>query len=198
MKKYNFMTIGCDCTPAYALKDLNLREQSLPFDWITSNVDALYKCFKNNFIDFHTELKYTISKKRVVDAYGFQYPHDYPVINEIDPIDQEPKEIIIPDLSDYYDTVKEKYDRRIKRFLDIVHDPLPLIILCRYKMSDVFIIHFLLYKFYNKRNVIFINSTDEILDDTPFIKNCYTEKNGIWNETAIWKQKIDEVIGALA
>ena len=47
-KKYNYVLvikkrfgaskflipIGCDCHPAYMLKSLNLRKQSLPFDWL--------------------------------------------------------------------------------------------------------------------------------------------------------------------
>ena len=33
---FNYLTIGYDCSPAGALKVLNLREFALPFDWVVS------------------------------------------------------------------------------------------------------------------------------------------------------------------
>ena len=38
---YNYLTIGYDCSPAAALRNLNLREFALPFDWVVSNVTIL-------------------------------------------------------------------------------------------------------------------------------------------------------------
>ena len=37
----NYLTLGYDCSPAGALKNLNLREFALPFDWVVSNVTIL-------------------------------------------------------------------------------------------------------------------------------------------------------------
>ena len=47
---YNFLTIGYDCSPAAALRELNLRNEALPFDWVVSNISSLEKCFQDNFM----------------------------------------------------------------------------------------------------------------------------------------------------
>jgi len=164
MKKYNFMSIGYDCSPAAALRTLNLREHALPFDWIVSKPSFLHQCFEDNFTGFHTELKYNENKQTLVDKYGFQFPHDYPLIDDLsfNPLSlgegefgQQTNKIITPDWNNYYHVVKAKYERRIQRFLEIVQSPLPIIMLCTYKTSDVLTIHFLFNKFYNKQNIIF-------------------------------------------
>ena len=51
---FNYLTIGYDCSPASALKGLNLRNFALPFDWVVSNVNVLQMCFKTNFVTFYT------------------------------------------------------------------------------------------------------------------------------------------------
>jgi hypothetical protein len=80
----NYLTLGNDCSPAGALKNLNLREFALPFDWVVSNVSILNNCFEDNFFKFHKNLKFNVSKTRVIDEYGFQFPHDYPLNNMVD------------------------------------------------------------------------------------------------------------------
>lgn len=42
---FNYLTIGYDCSPATALRNLNLREFALPFDWIVSKISSLDNCF---------------------------------------------------------------------------------------------------------------------------------------------------------
>jgi hypothetical protein len=58
-----------------------LREAALPFDWIVSSTTSLDRCFKDNFSGFHTELKYSTWKTRLIDKYGFEFPHDYPTVS---------------------------------------------------------------------------------------------------------------------
>ena len=121
---YNFLTIGSDCSPAAALRDLNLREFALPFDWIQINITRLEKCLQDNFINFHQDLTLNKNKTRLIDGYGFEYPHDYPLTNitniHIDNIgegvySENIHNKIITNWMDYYNTVKEKYNRRIER-----------------------------------------------------------------------------------
>ena len=50
---FNYLTIGFDCSPASALRNLNLRESALPFDWVISNIKFLQRCFETNFEYFH-------------------------------------------------------------------------------------------------------------------------------------------------
>ena len=208
---YNFLTIGYDCSPAAALKGLNLRNEALPFDWVVSNISSLEKCFQDNFIKYHTNLKFNYNKTRLIDEYGFEFPHDYPLhnIDNIDNIDdinnisddkigegiigEEKNKIIVSDWKKYHNIAKEKYDRRIKRFLNIVNDNKPIIILCRYSTNDVILLRNLFLKYYNKQNIIFINSCNNIFVNR-FIINCNTEQNGNWNDIEIWRKNINFIL----
>ena len=121
---YNYLTIGFDCSPAAALRELNLREFALPFDWVVSNINVLQMCFETNFKYFHKNLKLNYNKTRLIDYYGFQFPHDYPFdSNNIDDskigegiFGEELDKQIIDNWSEYHEMVLEKYKRRIERF----------------------------------------------------------------------------------
>jgi len=197
----NYLTMGYDCSPASALKNLNIRGFALPFDWVQSNIYSIEKCFQDNFHKFHTNLKYNITKTRLIDEYGFQFPHDYP-LNITHNIEKEVGEgmfgeekgkIITENWINYYSIVKQKYNRRIERFKNIINDPAPIIVLCRYTTQDVINLQHLFINYYNKNNVYFINSSQEIFENDK-IKNINTEKNDIWNEPNIWKQNIDKIL----
>jgi hypothetical protein len=196
---YNYLSLGYDCSPSSALKTLNLRNFALPFDWIVSNIDSFDSCFKEGFVGFHTELKY--NKKNLIDKYGFVFPHDYPLEDSKDNennvgdgmFGEQEGKIIIEDWNKYYIIVKEKYDRRIKRFLNIVNSDVPIIALCRFTTYDVMRLKELFIKYFNKHNIIFINSTTE-KSNIPYIFNVNTEENNIWSESKLWKKVIDEVI----
>jgi hypothetical protein len=76
---FNYLTIGSGCSPAAALRDLNLREFALPFDWVVSNINTIQKCIETNFEYFHKNLVLNNNKTRLIDYYGFEFPHDYPL-----------------------------------------------------------------------------------------------------------------------
>ncbi len=193
---YNIITLGADCSPAAALRNLELRPFALPFDWVVSNIRSLNECFKTNFVHFHTELQFSNTKKRLIDAYGFQFPHDYPLTDISDisivgegVIGEENGKTIVDNWQIYYNTVRDKYARRIERFINIMHDTKPLLVLCRYHTKDIVLIQWMLKHYYNKENVFFVNSCPEPYSDGRII-NCYTERNGNWNEAAIWKEGV--------
>ena len=198
--EFNYITLGFDCSPASALRNLNLREFALPFDWVVSNVNSLERCFIDKFANFHKNLTLNHSKTRLIDYYGFQFPHDYPIeqteinIKNVGEgvIAEENNKKIVDDWDKYYDIVKEKYDRRIKRFLDIMYDTKPIIALSRYQTSHVYYLLDIFKKVYNKDNIIFINSCKESHISKNVI-NCDTELNNIWNDTEIWKKYLDIV-----
>ena len=214
---FNYITIGYDCSPAALLRNLNIRKYALPFDWIVSNVPALEACFRDNFRQYHKELYYSNNKTRVIDAYGFQFPHDYPTnvqrfnnptdystqsINGDDDINKKCPEhneviigedTIIENWAEYHESILAKYDRRIKRFIDIMNDPAPIIVLCRYNTYEVLQLQQLFLKYYHKENLYFINSTQEVFENDKIV-NIYTEKNGEWNDPTVWKSCIDAVI----
>ena len=68
------LPIGCDCHPAYMISKLELREQSLPFDWLDTKpvlaLDYAYKNINNRFTDFLSNLK----KNEVGKVFAQKYP----------------------------------------------------------------------------------------------------------------------------
>ena len=199
---FNYLTVGHDCSPADALKKLNLRDYALPFDWVVSNIYTLQKCFENNFEGFHKKLHFNHNKTRLIDYYGFQFPHDYPLntMTNLENIDigeeyigEEHGKFITDKWMDYYDIILDKYTRRIERFKHIINDTKPIIVLCRYSTRDVFVLQNLFIKYYKITNIYFINSSNEIFENNNII-NIYTEKNNVWNETNIWKEGMNTII----
>jgi len=193
-EKYNIISLGCNCCPAAALRDMGLREKALPFDWIISNIKGLELCFKNNFQDFHKNLQINDNKTVIYDNLFFEYVHDYP-LNEID-------NKIVDNWKDYYPEIFEKYERRIQRFLNIMKEPLPLLIFTRYHISDVVKLKILIEKYYGRKDIFFLNATPEAdyirpnlktLEYNTFMRNFNTEANGIWNDTNIWYKNILDI-----
>ena len=198
---FNYLTIGYDCSPAGALKVLNLREFALPFDWVISNIKFLQRCFETNFEYFHKKLTFNYNKTRLIDHYGFQFPHDYPLTNMTNfennigegVFGEERGKFITEKWSDYYDTVLDKYNRRIERFKNIINDTKPIIVLCRYNTKDVLELQELFIKYCKNKNIYFVNSCNELFENE-YIKNIYTEKDNKWNDINIWKEGIDDII----
>jgi hypothetical protein len=198
---FNYLTVGHDCSPASALKHLNLRNFALPFDWVVSNIYTLNNCFKTNFEHFHTNLVFNHTKTRLIDYYGFQFPHDYP-LNYMTDVEttigegvfaEENGKIITDNWNDYYTIVLDKYKRRIERFKTILADKKPIIVLCRYNTRDVLLLRQLFIDYYKVTNIYFCNSSSEIFENE-YIKNIYTEKNKIWNDVTIWQEGINDII----
>jgi Putative papain-like cysteine peptidase (DUF1796) len=193
----HYLTIGHDCSPAAALRGLDLREFALPFDWVVSNVNTLEVCFRTNFNFFHKNLVFNHNKTRLIDFYGFQFPHDYPLndmSNHEDDIGEglfaeEKGKSIINDWTKYHNMVLDKYDRRIQRFNHIINDAKPIIVLCRYNTLDVFKLQNIFMKYYNNHNLYFVNSARDPFENDNII-NIHTEKNNIWNELEIWKKAL--------
>ena len=193
----NYLTLGYDCSPAAALKNLNLREFALPFDWIVSDINILELCFKTDFSKFHKNLVFNHNKTRLIDEYGFQFPHDYP-LNDTDienvgegVFGEENGKHIVENWSNYYDIVSDKYNRRIERFKNIVNDTKPIIVLCRYSTHDALKLKELFMKYY-KQDVYVINSSNEVFENDR-IKNIYTEKT-VWNDVNIWQEGINSIL----
>jgi hypothetical protein len=196
--KYNFMTLGHDCTTASALKCMGLRKFALPFDWVVLSMAAIERCFQEDFKFFHENLRLNETKTRVIDEYGIAYPHDYPQRANTQSehigeglFGEQVGETIVDNWEDYREMVKEKYNRRIERFRNIVKDPKPIILLCRYYPEDVLKIQTFFIKYYNKSNIFFINSYSEEFSFN--MRNINPEKNGLWNEAAIWKEAVQEL-----
>jgi hypothetical protein len=198
---FNYITLGYDCSPAGASRNLGLRSTAYPFDWVISSISALESCFATNFEYFHKNLVLNDTNTRMIDHYGFVFPHDYP-FTETNNNEQEVGEgkfgeengkIIINNWMEYHQIVLDKYTRRIERFKNIMLDPTPIIILCRYNTASVLELYNLIVKYYNRTNVYIVNASSEPFENNNII-NIDTEKNNIWSEFTIWKEGIDYMI----
>jgi hypothetical protein len=93
---------------------------------------------------------------------------------------------------DYYDDVKEKYDRRINRFVAILLDSRPIIVLCRYHPTDVVRIQRLLTNAFQRKNIYFVNAYPTIYE-TSYVLNIHPDVH-TWNDSEIWKQGIQRML----
>ncbi|WP_445486993.1 DUF1796 family putative cysteine peptidase [Niallia sp. 03133] len=107
-------SLGHNCLAAMKLRDHNLRAFAGPLDWVGSpDLSKLTNLLSNNFHSF-LELK---------NLRGIQYVSetDILVLDEVNVIsfnhDFKSDKNTLEELSDL-PQIKEKYDRRIKRFLD--------------------------------------------------------------------------------
>lgn len=114
-QKYDLVfSIGAACSCTQGLRGAELQFASFPFDWLfgsdfTGRIDMLCNKFKR-FIDFD-DLEFTFSERSIkCDAYhnkfnDLTFNHDF--------------QTNIP-LSETYNAVREKYNRRITRLLDLI------------------------------------------------------------------------------
>lgn len=109
-----FIPIGPNCHPAGNLRNLKLRKESLPFDWLNCNQNHLFE-YVNNLIDtkfsnFTTNLIYNYRGKVISKNYDYvEFLHHDLIKNiTINRPEDNNKNLI--------DTMK----RRAKRFMNII------------------------------------------------------------------------------
>ena len=84
--KTHYISIGEFCLTSCVLKDLKLKEFSLPFDWIFSNPYMLYNCISDGFSTFldRTQYKTIQHQKCNHKQYGDIFNHHDPCKNDKD------------------------------------------------------------------------------------------------------------------
>lgn len=194
----HYITLGCECSPAAALKDLELRKFALPFDWVQTNIHTLIHGITDQLSKYHCDLHLNHNKQRVIDSYGFEFPHDYPTQKNDVGIDVSGEQLwtettIVDHWMDFYESVKDKYDRRIQRFNEMMQDTIPIVVLCRYNTHDVLALQQFLESHYKRNDLYFVNSCSQSFQ-TEKIINVYTEQNGVWNETSLWRTALDVIL----
>ena len=112
-EKYdNYISLGYFCEVAQDLEKLGLRNQSSPFDWGISCFPGVIDAIDKEFYDFmaydHLSQNVNIRERYREDNYHFCFFHDFSKYKTLD---------------EQYIMVKEKYDRRIKRFLSAIKSP---------------------------------------------------------------------------
>lgn len=121
-----YIPIGENCSVAWALRINGVRNTAYPFDWLIAPLPKIIKCVREDFAGFLQELyradAYT-TQSCVIDSYGFEFRHDFPTVKKnacIDTIENggyHEETTIVDNWRDYIPEVREKYHRRIERFL---------------------------------------------------------------------------------
>ena len=108
----NYNSLGYYCGVAEDLEKMGLRNRSFPFDWLISNfenvIDAIDKEF-NGFMDYEN-LSQDLNARHHYrdDKYQFYFFHDFSPYVKLDK---------------QYSDVRNKYYRRINRFLKTIKEP---------------------------------------------------------------------------
>ncbi len=131
-----YIPFGNDCAIAYQLEKLGLRNTSLPFDWIKSDLKGLIKCIEDDFTYFCDESCFTMkntstnfkiindnySDGKLADSirmhntvYDFHHLHDFKLYIT---------DGITQNLEYGFKKFKEKYERRIIRFIELMRNNL--------------------------------------------------------------------------
>ena len=202
------MSLGSECSPAAALRTLNIRAEALPFDWVESNLNKIMNCINDNFNNYHRNLQFNNKKTRLIDSYGIEFPHDYPFNTpdypfntpnfSIDTIGEgafgeEPQKSIVENWSQFHSIALEKYKRRIERFYSYLQSEDPIIFACRnYSVKDVKKFGVFLANKFNKQNIYFVIASRESFQGLHIV-TCNTEKNGVWNDASIWLEGINKI-----
>ena len=109
-----FISLGPNCHPAGNLKNLNLRKQSLPFDWLLCNGNRRFEYINNlintNFSNFTTNLIYNHRGKVISKDYEYVEFFHYDLI----------KNFTIGRPEDDNKNLVDVMNKRGKRFMDII------------------------------------------------------------------------------
>jgi hypothetical protein len=99
------ISLGPACETAYQLKRTGLRHASMPFDWTILEFRPMFRCFDRDFEGFLTiKDDLVVRDDNIFNQYGVQFLHEL-------------QEEGYPDFED----AKAKYERRIKRLLNIMN-----------------------------------------------------------------------------
>ena len=120
------ISLGCNCSVAYQLNKLNLKNETFPFDWSKNNINQLIKVLENNFLDYSDSLlinKISHKHKNIYNndesslilknIYNISFAHE---------------------INDNIDSFKEKLNRRISRFKNLNSEE---IIFIRIELSPI-------------------------------------------------------------
>jgi len=115
------ISIGSDCTVATLIRQLNLRAEAYPFDWIYSHFESLYNVLNDDFKFFldPNSLKLNNNNDIIVDFYNFGFVHDFPTIHHDAALNDHQTVVngkIRDDWQEFIGLVRVKYQRRIERF----------------------------------------------------------------------------------
>lgn len=187
-----YIPLGDRCQSTFLVKELGMRAQAFPFDWITSPIDSLVKCLETDFAGFHQTLQLERNAatgvfSQITDGLGFRFHHDYPttsmsVFTDENEVGEDP---IVDNWRDFHAAALEKYGRRIQRFRDIMRGPEEVIGVCRRPVADCMRIRAAIAQTYG-RDIRILTDTHEVSND-PMIETVHSERD--WYDIERWRAR---------
>ena len=201
----SILPIGCDCHPAYMLSKLELREESLPFDWLDTKpllaLNYAYQNINNRFTYFLKDLKKSEIGKVFADKYPEALFYHFDDLIENDKLQNKIKKRVDRFLKFYqtdecyflhtltsnsietFDNV-EYVKQSIINFKSLLKNNDELIIYLRFDESfDE-----------NKENAILLQEFTDSLSQVRLIKYIrFKDKFGIWGDESQYKILIKEL-----
>lgn len=120
---HNLIPLGDHCAIANILKEINLRKNSYPFDWISIQPDEINDSNIPHIINIIKEINHfdigTITKKFIGDAF------------QNNKINSDTKVFFPHDTEENINDIYDKYNRRFTRFKDVLQNPNIFILLSR-------------------------------------------------------------------
>jgi hypothetical protein len=122
MKNTTYVSLGPDCTIAGLLNDLNLRKQSLPFDFLLTHpllgIKYVTDLINNDFSDYLNDLKCNNQNK----VYSANYPNSLFYHHDLINNKQNLVKSLKIDHLNMDEPLIDKFKRRGNRFINIIND----------------------------------------------------------------------------
>lgn len=107
------VSLGANCIPAYHALIQKIRSASYPFDWTIADLKSIIINLKEDFLHFVDDKYCTLRDNWILNSYDdLKFPHEFQTLGE-------KRQGETPDLK-FLPVIKEKYQRRIKRFRQLL------------------------------------------------------------------------------
>ena len=187
------ISLGGSCSPAGQLRTLierhyGIRDQAFPFDWLISPFEAVYKCLEDDFNNFLNPACLEIYQHQgpgwtgvLNTCYGLKFIHDFPTNNHPTAWSEDDAAFdgaVISNFLNQLYVVQAKYERRIKRFREVLAGDNEIVFIRSMATKEQSIrLYNLIKSRYPNLNftLIVADSTGEIMQPwgIPGIKNMY-------------------------
>jgi hypothetical protein len=122
MRFEKVLSLGYACDVAHQIRRILKQTESYPFDWLLTPINALQSMIQTDFENFLEEEYLCQEKNYVLDRQsGIKYLHDFKNL---------------PEWSNDTSAVKDKYRRRIDRWLELMTQDMPALFVRGQKEND--------------------------------------------------------------
>lgn len=188
------ISLGTHCVAAYMLNHHHIRTVSFPFDWLSTPFSALYAVIEDDFSTFFLKDYLYIPPEKpsqVIDGKtGIIYTHDFPTKDIVNPDKRDGDDgygvvgTIVDNFLDFYESVNEKYQRRINRLRDVLNST-NQVVFFRYDCNrqEAVILRDLIQRKYPSLNfkLVIINYSYSDSWNEPLIQNYFMPAERAWD-----------------